>query len=141
MLNNFKNSLVEFAVVKYKLCLLLAVILFISGLPFLGNIKLDFSAKVWFRAHDHNIKTLELFEKTFGNDEVVNLIVESEEGVFNPDFITMLGKITEEMWLVPEVIRAQSLTNFYWSYAEEDDLVTERGKEHYTLQDWKKTWF
>ena len=23
---------------------------------------------------------------------------------------------------------------------EEDDLVTEKGKEHYTLQDWKKTW-
>lgn len=23
---------------------------------------------------------------------------------------------------------------------EEDDLETERGKEHYTLQDWKKTW-
>ena len=22
----------------------------------------------------------------------------------------------------------------------EDDLETERGKEHYTLQDWKKTW-
>lgn len=23
---------------------------------------------------------------------------------------------------------------------EEDDIVTERGKEHYTLQDWQKTW-
>ena len=23
---------------------------------------------------------------------------------------------------------------------DEDDIVTERGKEHYTLQDWKKTW-
>ncbi|MDD7915243.1 GTPase HflX [Polaribacter ponticola] len=23
---------------------------------------------------------------------------------------------------------------------EEDDLVTEKGKEHYTLEDWKKTW-
>jgi GTP-binding protein HflX len=23
---------------------------------------------------------------------------------------------------------------------KEDDLVTERTKEHYTLQDWKKTW-
>jgi GTP-binding protein HflX len=23
---------------------------------------------------------------------------------------------------------------------KEDDLVTEKGKEHYTLQDWKKTW-
>ncbi|MCL4120071.1 UNVERIFIED_CONTAM: hypothetical protein GTU68_066551 [Idotea baltica] len=23
---------------------------------------------------------------------------------------------------------------------DEDDLVTEKGKEHYTLQDWKKTW-
>jgi GTP-binding protein HflX len=23
---------------------------------------------------------------------------------------------------------------------EEDDIVTERTKQHYTLQDWKKTW-
>ena len=23
---------------------------------------------------------------------------------------------------------------------EEDDIVTEKGKEHYTLEDWEKTW-
>ena len=23
---------------------------------------------------------------------------------------------------------------------DDDDLVTEKGKEHYTLQDWQKTW-
>jgi predicted RND superfamily exporter protein len=123
--NRIKNGLVRFAVTKYKLCIFITLVLFVAGLPFLGNIKQDFSAKVWFRANDKNIQTLELFEKTFGNDEVVNMIIESEDDIFNPEFITLLGELTEQMWLVPEVIRVQSLTNFYWSRAEEDEIITE----------------
>ena len=120
-----KHSLVEFAVKRHKLCLLIALVLFLAGLPFLRNIQLDFSAKSWFRSTDQNLKTLEYFEKTFGNDEVINLVIESDKDIFNPEFIGILIELTEKMWEVPEVIRVQSLTNFYWSRAEGDEILTE----------------
>ena len=37
----------------------------------------------------------------------------------------MLQKLTEEMWLVPEVIRVDSLANFNWVHAEGDELIVE----------------
>ncbi|WP_127715829.1 RND family transporter [Halobacteriovorax sp. HLS] len=123
--NKIKHKIVNFAVTRHYLCLSIALILFLMSLPFLSDIKLDFSAKAWFRANDQNIKTLEYFEKTFGNDEVVNLIIETDEDFFNPKSIKLLNDLTEQMWKVPEVIRVQSLVNFYWSRAEEDEIITE----------------
>ncbi len=125
MNNQIRNRLVDFAVLhKYK-CLIIALIIFLSGLPFLSNTAMDFSAKVWFASHDPNIKTLETFEKTFGNDEAATLIIESESDIFNPKFMNMLSDLTEKMWKVPEVMRVHSLTNFYWTRSFEDEILTE----------------
>jgi predicted RND superfamily exporter protein len=132
-----KHSIVEFAVKRHKLCILIAIVLFLAGLPFLKNIQLDFSAKSWFRSTDKNLKTLEYFEKTFGNDEVFNLVIESDEDIFNPHFMKQLEELTEKMWKVPEVIRVQSLTNFYWSRADGDEIITEEFLDVEKIKDQK----
>lgn len=125
MHNKIRNRLVDFAVLhKYK-CLLMALLIFLSALPFLSNTAMDFSAKVWFGTHDPNIKVLETFERTFGNDEAATLIIESDSDIFTPKFMSMLNDLTEKMWKVPEVMRVQSLTNFYWTRSSEDEILTE----------------
>ncbi|WP_372651393.1 RND family transporter [Halobacteriovorax sp.] len=141
MHNQIRNRLVNFVVLHKHICLLLAALIFLSGLPFLVNTKMDFSAKVWFASNDPNIKTLEVFEKTFGNDESATLIIESDTDVFNPKFMTMLEDLTQKMWKVPEVMRVQSLTNFYWTRSFEDEILTEEflypeklSDERYLLQ-------
>jgi len=123
--NQIRNRLVNFVVLHQYKCLLIAALIFLSGLPFLANTKMDFSAKVWFASSDPNIKTLENFEKTFGNDESAVLVIESDSDVFNPKFMSMLEDLTEKMWKVPEVMRVQSLTNFYWTRSFEDEILTE----------------
>jgi len=123
--NKIRNRLVDFAVLHPYRCLIIALLLFLSGLPFLSNTRMDFSAKVWFASHDPNIKTLETFERTFGNDEAATLIIESDKDIFNPHFMDILNKLTEKMWKVPEVMRVQSLTNFYWTRSFEDEILTE----------------
>ena len=125
MNNQIRNRLVDFAVLHQFKCLCIALIIFLAGLPFLNDAAMDFSAKVWFGTHDPNIKTLENFEKTFGNDEAATLIIESETDIFNPEFMSMLNVLTERMWKVPEVMRVHSLANFYWTRSIEDEILTE----------------
>jgi len=40
----------------------------------------------------------------------------------------------------PSLIVFNKIDAYSHETIDEDDIVTERGKEHYTLQDWKKTW-
>lgn len=87
---------------------------------------MDFAATSWFTDDDPEIILLKQFEKTFGSDESVILLFEIDEGsIFTPENINILHNLTEEMWLVPEVMRVESLTNYNWSYAEADNLITE----------------
>jgi GTP-binding protein HflX len=40
----------------------------------------------------------------------------------------------------PTLMVFNKIDAFSFETIDEDDLVTEKGKEHYTLQDWQKTW-
>jgi GTP-binding protein HflX len=40
----------------------------------------------------------------------------------------------------PTVMVFNKIDAYEHETIDEDDLITEKGKEHYTLQDWKKTW-
>jgi len=40
----------------------------------------------------------------------------------------------------PSLIVFNKIDAYSHETIDEDDIVTEKGKEHYTLQDWKKTW-
>ncbi|NCT09062.1 MAG: GTPase HflX [Flavobacteriia bacterium] len=40
----------------------------------------------------------------------------------------------------PTLMVFNKIDAYEFETIDEDDLITEKGKEHYTLQDWKKTW-
>ena len=40
----------------------------------------------------------------------------------------------------PTVMVFNKIDAYQHETIDEDDLITEKGKEHYTLQDWEKTW-
>jgi GTP-binding protein HflX len=40
----------------------------------------------------------------------------------------------------PTLMVFNKIDAYEYETIDEDDLMTEKGKEHYTLQDWKKTW-
>jgi len=104
----------------------MAGILLFSFLPFILRIELDFSAQAWLSTDDPHIERLSLFERTFGNDERLILLLELKEGeIFDAEMVKLLSELTEKLWTVPEILRVESLTNFHWSYADGDDLTTE----------------
>lgn len=123
---SLKERIAFFPLQKPKLCLLLGALLFLFTTPFSMNIKFDFASTVWFSETDPLLERLRNFERTFGSDDSVILLVELHQGdVFTPKVISLVQELTEKVWEVPLVSRVESLTNYHWSYAEGDNLITE----------------
>lgn len=124
---NLVQKLIHFPVERPKTSISLGFLLFILFVPFVFLTELDFSAQAWLSDDDPYIERLNEFENLFGNDERLIVLVElkQERTIFEPDIIQTLSELTEQMWMVPEVVRVESLTNFHWSYAQGDELVTE----------------
>jgi predicted RND superfamily exporter protein len=101
-------------------------LLFIGALaPGLRLFSEKYDVRIWFRETDPLIKTLNSFERQFGNDESVVVVMHAPEGIFTPGPAQALREITEEMWKVPEVIRVESLSNYNYTYAIDDDIIVE----------------
>ncbi|MCP5047437.1 MAG: MMPL family transporter [bacterium] len=101
---------------------ILLIGLFIPGLKLL---KADFSYRIWFNETDPLLKEYDAFERRFGNDESIAVLVHSPSGVFDKETVAIVQELTREMWLVPEIIRVDSLSNYNWTHAEGDDILVD----------------
>lgn len=124
-MEQFKNKIIDWVMSYPKSGLLIGLIITFMLIPYSTNIILDFSARTWFRANDPNITQLNSFERKFGNDESAVLVMNTEEGFFNTKNLELLHNVTEAMWLIPDIIRVDSLNNQNLTISEEDDISTE----------------
>ncbi len=108
-----------------KTSFILSIIFIATLAPGLRFFAEKYDVRIWFRETDPLIKTLNSFERQFGNDESVVVVLHAPDGVFKPGPATAIREITEEMWKVPEVIRVESLSNYNYSYAIDDDIIVE----------------
>ncbi len=119
------EEVVRFIEKKSKISLILGLLCFFSLVPFLVKTKTDFSYTGFFYDDDPMIKDFNNFQKKFGNDDSVVIAINSPSGIFDQDSIKLLQEMTRKMWLLPEVIRVDSLTNYNWVHAEGDDIIVE----------------
>ena len=54
------------------------------------KIESEYSHKIWFRENDPYLLELDQFERNFGNDETIMLIVEPKSDLFSNDSISIL---------------------------------------------------
>ena len=85
----------------------------------------NFTHTAFFEAKDPALVRFNAFERKFGNDDAVVIVVHSPSGVFDVQTATLLRALTERMWKVPEVIRVDSLSNFQWVHAVGDEIEIE----------------
>ncbi|MCP4914936.1 MAG: MMPL family transporter [Oligoflexia bacterium] len=119
------SKFIDFVVNKPKTSLIITAILVFAFLPGLASFQQKYDVRIWFRDTDPLIQKLDDFEKTFGNDESVIVTIKNEEGIFNPTTLKKVYNITEELWRVPQVLRVETLANYNYSYAIEDDINIE----------------
>lgn len=93
-----------------------------AGAP---RLRADFTHRGFFYADDPYLLEFDAFERRFGNDDAVVVAMHSPSGIFDTDSARLLTELTERMWKIPDVIRVDSLSNFNWVHARDDDIVVE----------------
>lgn len=105
----------------FALLSLLIVFSLASGARFL-SFATDY--EVWFSDDNPQYLDFSSIQKTFvKSDNVVILITPKDGEVFNHSTLASVEWLTNEAWQIPFSTRVDSLSNFQYSYAEEDDLI------------------
>lgn len=82
----------------------------------------DFTYRAFFGPDDPLRVQVERFEETFGNDDSAVLLIHAPDGLLDADSAEIILEATRRMWLVPDVSRVDSLSNYRWVRAEGDDI-------------------
>lgn len=121
----FSKKLSQYLVSRPWTNLIIATLITLALVPGLTKLEADFSYRIWFRESEPLLKLYDDFQAKFGNDDLVNIIVHSPDGIFDEESIKVVRELTEGLWLVPDVISVDSITNYQWTSAEEDDITIE----------------
>jgi uncharacterized protein len=102
---------------------LTGLVLFILSTFALIKLESDFSFRVWFKQDDPGIVYYNHFEKTFGNEDKIILLVHHPEGLFTNDRINLINEITRKFEILPKVIAVDSLTTFDVIDSHDDEIL------------------
>ena len=119
--NNFIRNMIDKIIaspVKHLLIGLGIVFVVTIGMK---NLTSNFSYRIWFDPDNPRLVEFDKFERQFGSDELAVAIVHSPSGIFDLDSAQVMNDITADFWKAPEVIRVDSLANFSWVHAFEDE--------------------
>ena len=94
-----------------------------SGLRFI-EFKNDY--QYFFREDNPQLRAFEELQEIYTKNDNVLIVVAPQSGkVFELDTLAAVGEITERGWQLPFATRVDSITNFQYSHAEEDDLIVD----------------
>jgi len=82
--------------------------------------------RAFFSNENPELTAFETFQATYTkNDNFLFVIVPKDGNVFSNETLTAVEDLTEAGWQLPFALRVDSITNFQYTYAEEDDLIVE----------------
>ncbi len=80
----------------------------------------------FFREDNPQLRAFEDLQDIYSKSDNTLIVVAPDSGeVFQADTLSAVGEITERAWQLPFATRVDSITNFQYSYAEEDDLIVD----------------
>jgi len=90
------------------------------------NIKLNADYRAFFSEDNPHLQAFEALQTEYNKvDNVLIAIVPNEGDVFNPRILELVENLTEASWQVPYSRRVDSISNYQFTYSEEDDLIVE----------------
>ena len=109
----------------------------IKNIPFLLSDTVGFIRKL-------PTQLVESFKSTLDEVREADLLLHVVD-ISHPNFeehIDSVNKILDEIKSAdkPTLMVFNKIDNYTFETSDKDDLITERTKAHYTLEDWKKTW-
>ena len=80
--------------------------------------------RVFFSDDNPQLLAFEALENTYAkNDNVLFVIAPDDGNVFSREVLSVVEEVTEKAWQTPYSNRVDSITNFQYTEAEEDDLI------------------
>lgn len=116
----FSNRVIQWRFPIIILCLILV------ALAASGGKRLTFTTnyRVFFSEDNPQLKAFESLENTYSkNDNVMFVLAPKDGNVFTRKTLSTVEKLTEGAWQMPYSTRVDSITNFQYTEAEEDDLI------------------
>lgn len=82
--------------------------------------------RAFFSGDNPDLVAFEDFQKTYTKNDNFLFVIQSEDGKrFDGELSEIAERITEEAWQIPYAIRVDSVPNFQYTWANEDDLTVE----------------
>jgi len=94
----------------------------------MGAQKLEFKNdyRVFFSEENPQLTAFESMQKIYAKSDNVSFVVVPKDGnVFTQQHLSALKDLTKASWQVPYSTRVDSVTNFQYTFAEEDDMIVE----------------
>ena len=114
------------ALVRYDVWFFLlgVALLVISGW---GLRDLSFSSdnREFFGTDNPDIVAVERIEDTYAKSDTLLFALVGQQDLCTPEGLTRLREFTAQAWLMPDVLRVDSVANFNHSYADGDDIIVE----------------
>lgn len=123
-MKTIENKLGEW-IVKFR-WIVIPLTLILVALAASGGKYLSFTNnyRVFFSAENPELLAFEALEKKYSKNDNVLFVLEPKSGdVFTPDVLAAVEEITDKSWQIPYSSRVDSLSNFQFTEAEEDDLI------------------
>ena len=114
--------------IKLRLLVILAAL---AGTYYVGTnvTKLEFSNnyRAFFSPDNPELQTFEDFQAMYTKSDNFLFVLEPRDGsgAFTNNMLDAVEYMTEQAWLIPYALRVDSLSNFQYTYAIEDDLIVE----------------
>lgn len=118
-----RELIVNLILEKPKRCLLASFIAMLIFFPGLTKLKSDYSYRAWYSEDDPLLAQFDEFERTFGNDDTVNISIEAED-LYTKETLEIVYDLTEKLWAIPGIVRVDSLANYSHVSATEEDIYT-----------------
>lgn len=109
-----------------------AVIAFFSS--FLSNIEVDTSTEGYLRASDPARMAYDEFQREFGRDERILMLIESPGDIVNDSFLRRLQTLHRDLEQIPQVDKVDSLINARRTTGSGDELIVRD-----LLEEWPRT--
>lgn len=116
------DKFINFITITPKKTLLLGLFIFLLTLPGLFLAKSNFSYRVWFQKDDPLLMEIDQFEKEFGSSESLIIAISNEQGLFNPETINYIRKISKKASESTFSSKVESITTHNWITSKDDEI-------------------
>jgi len=125
-MKDFENALGSW-VIRHRLWIIVATLLItIVSVMGASHLSLITNYRVFFSAENPQLLAFEALEKTYAKNDNVLFVLSPRDGqVFTRSTLKAITDITEQSWQIPYSTRVDSISNFQYTHAEEDDLIVE----------------